>query len=268
MDEMELLSPAYFNISEVAQQIGVTAGTIRNWEKAGLFVAKRSPKGYRQFSLNDIEKLKRIKNHSAEYFNPSNTQEEIEKRESADHDVQFLMSLKWKECRQKKRFRLNDVAKDIGISPAYLSRIENAKANASLEVLQKLADYYGENLLFYIKDSGKNNHLVHSNEGEIIDIGVPGITMCSKIELANHTLSALLYTAAPGCGRSNPHGHSGEEFVYVLYGELEFTLNETETYVIHTGDSFAFRSSSVHSWKNNGTQMAIFLWVYTPITKI
>ncbi len=37
----------FFSITEVARQIGVVPATIRNWEKQGLFTARRSDNGYR-----------------------------------------------------------------------------------------------------------------------------------------------------------------------------------------------------------------------------
>ncbi|MDR1920723.1 MAG: MerR family transcriptional regulator, partial [Candidatus Adiutrix sp.] len=51
----------YFKIADVAHQIGIVPATIRNWEKQGLFQAKRSEKGYRVYDLDDIEQLRSIK---------------------------------------------------------------------------------------------------------------------------------------------------------------------------------------------------------------
>ncbi len=47
-----------FSISQVAKVLKVVPATIRNWEKSGLFVAKRSENNYRTYTLDDIETLK------------------------------------------------------------------------------------------------------------------------------------------------------------------------------------------------------------------
>ena len=53
-----------FNINQVAKMLGVVPATIRNWEKNGLFVAKRKSNNYRVFDFDDIELLKKIKVYS------------------------------------------------------------------------------------------------------------------------------------------------------------------------------------------------------------
>ena len=53
-----------FSISQVAEMLGVVPGTIRNWEKSGLIAAKRSDSNYRVFTVDDIAKLRKIREYS------------------------------------------------------------------------------------------------------------------------------------------------------------------------------------------------------------
>ena len=48
-------------ITEVAQELGVTAKTITRWEKAGkIRVAKRDWRGWRVYSPEDLEAMKNL----------------------------------------------------------------------------------------------------------------------------------------------------------------------------------------------------------------
>ena len=263
----------FFTINEVARQVGVIPTTIRNWEKAGLFTAKRSANGYRIFSLSDIEHLKKIKCQSKDNRIGINAIRMLTNTESMSaHDAEGsavskkLMSSKWREYRLSRGYRLEDVAREIGISPSYLSKIENAQANVSYDVLQKLAKFYGENILYYVDDSQNDDGLVRLAETEPFGIGIAGLKINSLITKRHHTLSAMYYTAKPGTGRPES-SHTGEEFVHMISGEIEFRLGE-QTYHLCAGDSFCFESSEKHGWKCVGLEDACILWVYTPITRL
>lgn len=262
-----------FTINEVARQVGVIPTTIRNWEKAGLFTAKRSANGYRIFSLSDIEHLKKIKCQSKDNRIGMNAIRMLTNTESMSaHDAagsavsKKLMSSKWREYRLSRGYRLEDVAKEIGISPSYLSKIENAQANVSYDVLQKLAKFYGENILYYVDDGKDDAGPVRLADSEVFGIGIAGLTINALITKRNHTLSAMLYTAKPGTGRPGS-SHTGEEFLHVLSGEVDFDLGG-KRYRLSAGDSLCFESSESHGWKSVGDEDAKILWVYTPITRL
>jgi len=46
-----------FSVSEAATQIGVSADTIRRWDKKGLIKARRSDLNYRLFDINEVKRL-------------------------------------------------------------------------------------------------------------------------------------------------------------------------------------------------------------------
>jgi quercetin dioxygenase-like cupin family protein len=174
-----------------------------------------------------------------------------------------LRSEKWKKCRLERGFVLEDVAQAVKISPSYLYKIENEQTNVSLDILQRLADFYGEDLLYYIADAPGKKHFVKKGGGELIEIGFDGVSVTSLIALNKINLSAMLYTVAPDSGRTHAHSHHGEEFLYVLTGKIHFTLVNTR-YVLSAGDSFCFRSSDTHSWFNHEKKEARILWIYMP----
>lgn len=47
----------HFTIGEAAKALGVSADTLRRWEKQGLIAATRDPRGRRLFATGEIERL-------------------------------------------------------------------------------------------------------------------------------------------------------------------------------------------------------------------
>jgi len=48
----------YINVREAASLLGVSAGTLRNWDRAGKLRAKRHPiNGYRLYETTALQKL-------------------------------------------------------------------------------------------------------------------------------------------------------------------------------------------------------------------
>ena len=42
------------NINETSKQLGVSISTLRRWDKAGILIAERTPKGHRRYDIHKI----------------------------------------------------------------------------------------------------------------------------------------------------------------------------------------------------------------------
>ena len=51
----------YISVGEAARLIGVSPATLRAWERRGLVTPDRSAAGYRRYTLEDVERLSRIR---------------------------------------------------------------------------------------------------------------------------------------------------------------------------------------------------------------
>lgn len=57
----------YLQIKEAAEKLGVSASTLRNWEKQGKLKAHRNPNNkYRLYKISELEKLLKSIEASAE----------------------------------------------------------------------------------------------------------------------------------------------------------------------------------------------------------
>jgi DNA-binding transcriptional MerR regulator/uncharacterized cupin superfamily protein len=278
MDQKDNLT---FSISQVAKMLGVVPGTIRNWEKSGLITAKRSDSNYRVFTVEDLAALRKIREYSIDKHmgthaikvlmgtaGESGSELEESVHQSRErHYSRKLLSEKWREIRKMQGYTLEEVSREVGISVAHLSKLENG-GNVSLELMRDLAHFYGESPLYFLEPTQEETYLVEKDKGEPLDVnGDPGIAMNSLCSLRQHVMYPVLCEVQPGSGNKQPHTHNGEEFIYMFSGSLEVRLNEDDPYLLHAGDSFYYRGSDLHSWWNPARKPARFLWVHSSVSK-
>jgi quercetin dioxygenase-like cupin family protein len=67
----------------------------------------------------------------------------------------------------------------------------------------------------------------------------------------------------PGASRNQPSTHPGEEFGFVLKGQLTVTVGE-ETFVLEAGDSIHYQTLQPRSWRNDGDEECIAIWAVSP----
>jgi transcriptional regulator with XRE-family HTH domain len=280
-ESVEHTSELYFSVNEVAKILGVVPATIRNWEKYGFFVAKRSANAYRIYSLEDIEILKKIKHYAIDnkmgvkaiqnilvgHISTPPTLAGYDSPPPANQPSRKLIGGKWKEYRDNLNLTLEEVAVKVGISTSYLSKIENGQANISYEILERLATFYGESVLHFFEPEEENRNLVEKGSGEPVQAGIAGVRLESLISQKEHVLFPMMFYVESGCGSPETHQHHGEEFIYVVSGNFQVTLNHEVVYDMKAGDSMYFKSYEFHSWMNPGKKPAQILWVHSPVER-
>ena len=261
----------YFNINHVAKMLDVVPATIRNWEKAGLFTAKRRGNNYRVFSVEDIELLKKIKQYSIDesmnialikkvLANDVNTAMPVKR-----NYPKKIYYKKLREYREARKYTLEDVSGMVGISSSYLSKVENGQSNISINLLSRLAEFYGESLITFLgAENEEQNCVVYDGEGTPMDTLLNGVEIKS---LTHYTaFQPVTFTVAPGCGDFKSHRHSsGQEFIYVLSGKLQVTLDEKNVYLLKDNDSISFASTRMHNWHNSGKSTLKLLWIHSSL---
>jgi quercetin dioxygenase-like cupin family protein len=78
-------------------------------------------------------------------------------------------------------------------------------------------------------------------------------------------MEPILIHLEPGGMSYDDEPHHGEEFGYVLKGEIELVLGQ-KRYKVKKGESFYYKADQEHKLKNNGKDTASILWVATPPT--
>ena len=176
---------------------------------------------------------------------------------------------KIKKIRNGKSFSLRDLAGKVDLSASFLSQIEQGKASPSIENLKKIANCLDVRVSYLIEDEEvkKDTVLIRRNERDSIESIDPN----TKISLLTSTdidkqMEPIIYEIGPkGESGRESFSHPGEEFVFVLEGQLEIDINE-KNYILDEGDSLYFKSTQKHKFVNPTDKMTRVLWVVTPPT--
>lgn len=162
--------------------------------------------------------------------------------------------------RRSSGFTLEAAARRAGLSPAHLSRLETGQRQPSLPVLLQLARIYGTTVSELLGETPARHDVV---------------TRAGRMEAAE--AEGWAYSRAGGSGRAMqalrvqvPFGvqsdlvrvHPGEEWLYVLEGELRLTVGESH-YVLAAGDSAHFDSLVPHRIAAGTRRGAELLFVHT-----
>jgi DNA-binding transcriptional MerR regulator/mannose-6-phosphate isomerase-like protein (cupin superfamily) len=264
---MNVSARAYLKIGDVARQVGVSPSLIRSWEKLGLTRPQRTESRYRLYSAGDVKVLKRARFlRKVRGLNAAAIVELLRRegrmRPAADGNAGAI-GAHLRQLRANRRLSLAQVAQAVGISVGFLSALERSHMSGSVGTLRKLARFYKTNILDFFDASGANSRQVQPEQRKVLDAG-PGVRM-ELLAWGNTVMEPHLFRVAPQSGSGDSYTHEGEEFLYVLRGTLNITL-EREEYRLKAGDSFYFESSTPHHWKNPGRSEAWVLWVNTPPT--
>ena len=181
------------------------------------------------------------------------------------------IGVKLKHARLMRGLRLRDVAAQANCSESLVSKVENGRANPSINTLHRIANVLDINIgqLFSRPDEGRK---IINRKGERPMIAGDTLRRGSGITLERlipYDIGCLLqgnvHIIGPG-GRSDGEvSHDGEEVGYVLEGALEITVNGN-SYVAEAGDSFYFHSTLPHSCRNLSKGVTRVLWINTPPT--
>ena len=143
---------------------------------------------------------------------------------------------------------LQEIAASCGFTPSLLSKIEHGRTVPPISTLTKIADALGVRVSSLL-DEG---HV----QGTVFEEGAEcsrRLTTTSKgysfyafaLERAEKAFQPYLFTAEKNKVKRNPLSHRGQEFVYMLEGEMRYRVGPTE-YTLRPGDSLYFDSALEH----------------------
>lgn len=263
--------PVYFRIGEAARLLGVSASSLRNWERMGLLAPARSQSRYRLYSREALKELKRIRYlRTVRRVNPAGIAAMLQpakaspKERPGQKQKREAIAQKLVQLRRELGLTLAEVARDSGVSVSFLSSLERGYANASIATLQKLARLYKTNVLSFFAEDQESRRLVRTRDRKVLEPN-RGVEM-ELLALGNRMMEPHLFRIAPGAGSGGSYNHDGEEFIHVLQGRLEIWLDEVERYVLDAGDSLYFESTLAHRWRSVSDKETVLLWVNTPAT--
>jgi transcriptional regulator with XRE-family HTH domain len=178
--------------------------------------------------------------------------------DSASSDqAAVLMGHRIRRLREESGTSLRAQAAALGIAPSSLSALENNQPGVSLKRLQLVAQYFGLHITDLLGTA-----VVESAETPIEIIrncasSVKGMTRGKGVMYqllgsgTDHAIQPYLLSFEPsGSFERDMIGHPGEEFAYVLQGEVDLVF-EGESHRLTAGDSVRFRTHRPHAFRNS-----------------
>lgn len=143
---------------------------------------------------------------------------------------------------------LQEIADSCDLSKSMISKIENNKTVPSVAALVKLAKALGTSISNLLENDGWEKAIVTSRKQaeEKMTLTEKGYSFFPYAsEYHEKKMQPFLFTAKKGQVEPHQVSHEGEEFIYVIQGEMEMQVGEA-TYVLKTGDSLYFNSLQKH----------------------
>jgi DNA-binding transcriptional MerR regulator/mannose-6-phosphate isomerase-like protein (cupin superfamily) len=257
----------YLKIGDVARLVGVSPTVIRTWEGLGLTRPQRTASKYRLYTPEDVKILKRARFlRRVRGLNAPAIVHMLKKDglvQARPTEKANAIGTHLRQMRMGRGLSLAQVAKSVDISVGFLSALERSHMSASVGTLRKLARFYKTNILDFFDPAESNSPLVSPQNRKVLEAG-PGVRM-ELLAWGNTVMEPHLFRIAPRAGSGESYSHDGEEFLFVLRGELIISVEEEE-FRLKTGDSFYFESTTRHQWRNPGAKEAQVLWINTPPT--
>jgi len=168
-----------------------------------------------------------------------------------------------RSLRLEKGLSLADLASKAGISIGALSQIERGMSSLRVRVIWPLAaalDVEPSALIAEGNEPVNDLYCVRANSRRRLPVHSEGISK-DLLSPPGAVLTGMVVIVEPG-GGTEAYAHNGHEFGVVTAGEAELVVDNTR-YLLKCGDSFAFKSTLLHSFRNPGTERCTIVWVNT-----
>jgi transcriptional regulator with XRE-family HTH domain len=182
----------------------------------------------------------------------------------------YAIGEKLRALRLRKKMGLVELGRHTALSAALISKIERGRLFPTLPTLLRIAMVFNVGLdYFFTYQRRRVMAVTQKKERLIFEEKFRGDEIiyrfeCLDFKAEERKLSAFLAEfpkTAPG--RKPTHQHDGVEFLYVLGGSLNLTVDGDET-LLQRGDAIYFDSTAAHSYAAIGAAPCAALVVTVP----
>ncbi len=161
---------------------------------------------------------------------------------------------------------IRDLSAKCGVSAGTISQIETGKTAPNLVSVYTLCETLGFPIsALFVEDCDERISLVRKNErnsftrntsnGQSIDEAL--------IIKGEHQMWGGVITMPPHTSSGAFYYHEGEEFIFILQGNLTFELENYPPYELYEGDTLYYPNEIGHRWENKSDQETKLLIVST-----
>lgn len=159
----------------------------------------------------------------------------------------------------------DELASRLELTKGYISQLENNLTSPSIQTLfsilevlgTDIREFFGAEKIDEIVTYRKDDY--YEKENEQLKNKITWLITNSQ----KYQMEPIVLTIEPNGQSFIDDPHQGEEFGYVLEGQITLVLNK-KRYILRKGESFYYIANQEHYIINNGDRVAKVLWVSTP----
>jgi transcriptional regulator with XRE-family HTH domain len=171
---------------------------------------------------------------------------------------------KIRELRLGNHLTQEELANRLELTKGYISQLENNLTSPSMQTLFSILEVLGTDIHeFFSKEVEQT--VVYKKDDFYVKENIELKHMISWIvpNALKYEMEPIIIDLEPGGQSEIDDPHAGEEFGYVLEGQITLVLNR-KRYIIRKGESFYYLANKEHYLTNNSQQNAKVLWISTP----
>lgn len=263
-------------ISDLSRLTGIPVSTLRYWCDQNLLTPRVTPTGHRYFEQHHVDeaknvlRLRKVQGLSITAVKSTVPQQTIATAQgkSAPAERPNTVGDHLRSMRLAKKLTLRELSRRTGIEQSVLASIERTSLGVNIAEARQLAHYFGVTLTDLMAEAAAETQkpIVTPASGGPLQPTLGSGLRIEQMASGHGMMDCQRWYIEPGINSHGSYEHEGEEFIYVLFGQLSLTINGSEPYLLGQGESIYFRSKLKHAWSNPGKTTTILLWVNTPPT--
>ena len=165
-----------------------------------------------------------------------------------------------KMLRTEKGMTLAELGENVSLSTSHLSQIERDKTAPSLATLLDIARALNVGPRYFFEIENNEAHIQRADRGKhgtMPDRPIEYVPLTPRVRSSK--LEVYQVTLQPHTQPEKLDLFSGEEFGFVLSGELTISVGEEEI-VLKAGDSVHYDAYQPHTWGNFSDRPCVIIW--------
>jgi transcriptional regulator with XRE-family HTH domain len=174
------------------------------------------------------------------------------------------MGHRLRQMRRQRGLTLRDLGQRTGFSVSFLSQVERGTSSLTLSSLARIADALEVPVERVFAAPPLETVVTRRQDRRPFRLEFSPVvyTRLGMNGTGAHMDSLLIELPAHCAPSPEAFRHPGQEFAFVLSGELAMHL-EGEEYRLGEGDAIQFSAQQLHNWSNPGDEVVRAVWVTT-----
>jgi len=169
---------------------------------------------------------------------------------------------KIRKLRHSAGLTQEEVASRADLARSFISQIESDKTSPTLDNLGRILTALGTDFRSFFSEI-KKERIVYQKEERVPMYDLPeGVTAQMLMDsVEDKKIDPVWITLKPGARTEEEDYHEGDEFGYVIQGEVLLVLDDKK-YRLKSGDSFYYQANKTHYISNPSKKTVVtLLWI-------